>query len=232
MTWVAGVDGCRAGWVVVLLEIRRSRPRAFDVLVCRRWDEVLTLRHRPTIIAVDIPIGLLDQPEPGGRCCDQAARRLLGERAGSVFSPPARAHLRATTYQQVRFKGLSIQAFGILPKIREVDRVMTPGVQSVVHEAHPELAFRALTGQPMRHNKKSPIGRLERLGALKRWFPQVPAEFHASLRRFKRRNVAPDDLLDAYALAWTGSRLLHKRATCLPPHPSRDRRGLRMEIWY
>jgi predicted RNase H-like nuclease len=39
------------------------------------------------IIAVDVPIGLLDAYEVGGRACDRAARKLLGvPRASSVFT--------------------------------------------------------------------------------------------------------------------------------------------------
>jgi predicted RNase H-like nuclease len=34
---------------------------------------------------------------------------------------------------------MSHQAFGILPKIREVDQLMTPEVQETVREIHPEL---------------------------------------------------------------------------------------------
>src|SRR4030095_12244879 len=92
--------------------------------------------------------------------------QLLGRRASSVFTPPIRPLLDATHYEHVRPYGVSVQAFHILPKIREVDRLMTPALQQRVYEAHPELAFRSLTGHPMRHNKKTTAGQRERLGAL------------------------------------------------------------------
>jgi predicted RNase H-like nuclease len=124
-------------------------------------------------MAIDIPIGLLDQISPGGRVCDRLARRLLRRRASSVFSPPTRDILTATHYEQVRGHGMSRQAFGIMPKIRQVDRFMPPALQQLVYEAHLELAFMALAGHPMQHNKKTPAGREERLQALSR-APEAP----------------------------------------------------------
>jgi predicted RNase H-like nuclease len=131
---------------------------------------------------------------------------------------------------------MSRQAFGIVPKIREVDRLMTPALQQRVYEAHPELAFVSLTGQPMRHNKKNTAGHRERLGALTDT-PDAP--FHGytptilhTLTAFKRIQMALDDLLDAYALAWTACRIARTRACRVPTAPQLDVRGLRMEIWY
>jgi predicted RNase H-like nuclease len=57
-TWVAGVDGCRAGWVVAF-----ARPQGGEVRVriVSRFTEVIAAPEAPVVIAVDIPIGL---PEP------------------------------------------------------------------------------------------------------------------------------------------------------------------------
>jgi predicted RNase H-like nuclease len=162
MGWVAGIDGCRAGWVVVLVEHKAGGVRHHHIRLCPSFADVLAMHPKPIAIAVDIPIGLLDRPEPSGRECDGQARKLLSRRAGSIFSPPTRPMLKATRYDQVRSQGLSIQSFNILPKIREVDRLMTPDVQQRVHEAHPELAFAALAGTPMQYNKKTLEGREER----------------------------------------------------------------------
>jgi predicted RNase H-like nuclease len=237
MPWVAGVDGCRAGWIVVLLE-QEQAPAVPQRLVqlCTSFAEVLALTPVPTVIAIDIPIGLLDAPQSGGRPCDRQARRLLGQRASSVFSPPSRLILDATQYAQVRGYGMSRQAFGILPKIREVDRLMTPALQQRVYEAHPELAFRLLTGHPMRHNKKTPAGREERLRALAKApgapFRDLRPTLARMLQPFKRLQAAPDDLLDAYVLAWTARRIVQAQTHRVPVHPEVDARGLRMEIWY
>ncbi|GIX48280.1 MAG: hypothetical protein KatS3mg131_2491 [Candidatus Tectimicrobiota bacterium] len=174
-------------------------------------------------------------PVPGGRCCDRLARRLLGRRASSVFSPPARLLLEATQYAQVRPYGLSRQAFGLLPKVREVDRLLSPSWQATVYEAHPELAFAALAGRPLAASKKTRAGRQARLHLLQSapeaWLRQL-GEALAALPPLPRSQAAPDDLLDAAVLTRTAYRIATGQATCLPPAPPRDARGLRMAIWY
>lgn len=233
---LAGVDGCRAGWVVVLAQADAQDAREHHVRICASFDEVLRLAPAPAVIAVDMPIGLLAEWQPGGRDCDRLARRLLGRRASSVFTPPTRPLLDATRYEQVRAHGLSIQAFNIVPKIREVDRLMTPALQHRVYEAHPELAFRILAGHPMQHRKKTVAGREERLRALEqaphRLFRSIRPAVERALQGRNRAQVAPDDVLDAYVLVGTARRIWHAQGHRLPDVPACDQQGLRMEIWY
>ena len=232
----AGVDGCRAGWVVVLVHPLACDAQEHQVTICTRFEDVLALLPTSAVSAIDIPIGLLAERQPGGRDCDRCARRLLGRRASSVFTPPTRALLDATHYAQVRGHGLSIQAFNILPKIREVDRVMSPVLQQRVYEAHPELAFQSLAGHPLQNRKKTVAGREERLRVLEHipspLFHGIRAAFERILHAYKRTDVAPDDILDAYVLMWTALRIWRARAHRVPDVPSYDARGLRMEIWY
>lgn len=233
---VAGVDGCPAGWVVALACMRHEELHALQFVLCPHFDDVLHLEAAPAVIAVDIPIGLLLDPQPGGRLCDRQARRLLGRRASSVFSPPSRRILHAIHYDEVRTQGMSRQAFGILPKIREVDRLMTPALQNTVYEAHPELAFTVAAGAPMRYNKKTAAGREERLQALARAAePRLPHPsqlLSQGLNALKRTQAAADDLLDGMVLTRTAYRIAMARATCLPPDPPADSLRLRMEIWF
>lgn len=235
MPIVAGVDGCRGGWLVARLD---TRKQSFEPsVVLKMFYAVLALTDpAPDVIALDLPIGLPDVWMPGGRPCDRAARTRLGRpRASSVFSPPIRRFLTATCFDQV--SGLSRQAFGILPKITEVDRIMTVKVQSRVHEAHPELAFWRLRNEAAaRYNKKTVEGREERLTALASAghpaFLRAIEDFRSGSTRIFRREAASDDLLDAYALTWTALRIVEGRACRLPDPPPIDAKGLRMEIWY
>ncbi|MER3422864.1 MAG: hypothetical protein C4293_06165 [Nitrospiraceae bacterium] len=184
---------------------------------------------RPVVIAVDIPIGLLDRPEPGGRPCDREARCLLRERRSSIFSPPARSQLRTIS-------GMSRQTLMIRPKIIEIDRVMTPQLQGVVHESHPELAFTALAGHPMMFAKKAMADRDERRQALEQGtqglFQDIGGTAREAVSQCSRRQVAVDDLFDAVVLAWTARRIYHGTAMRIPTIPLMDRKGLRMEIWF
>jgi predicted RNase H-like nuclease len=239
MTWVAGVDGCRGGWFVLMAGVTKAAEHPVQVAsrLCRDFREVLALPEQPVIITVDMPIGLLARPSPGGRVCDWQARKLLRRpRASSVFSPPTRAGLAALSYAdvaQLNGAGMSKQAFHILPKIREVDQAITPRHQRSVVEAHPELAFMNLAGSPMRHNKKTLEGRDKRMRLLRGVFGncfQDPARLR---REYPATKVALDDVIDAYVLANLAERIWRGVGNRVPEgQPPKDSRGLRMEIWY
>lgn len=89
MVWVAGVDGFRAGWFAVLRAVECGKTVHAGPL--RHISEVLALPQKHRIVALDIPIGLSDHAERGGRECDRVTRKLSGKRGCCVFSPPVRA---------------------------------------------------------------------------------------------------------------------------------------------
>jgi predicted RNase H-like nuclease len=212
---VAGVDGCHAGWVVVVASppVGTGEPvRVASVGVVGdlavTFDEVAAARL--AAVALDMPIGL---PEAGPRACDIQARARLGPRRASVFPAPVRAVLAAVDYDDAlrrsraaSGRGLSLQSWYLVPRIAEVDRWLAglagSASESVaaradaVYETHPELAFAELAGAPMQHPKRSRPGRLERLAALRgrvapRWLRPTAVPTGA----------APDDVLDALVLA-------------------------------
>src|SRR5690348_10777709 len=86
--WLAGVDGCTGGWIAVFVRPRSSEAR---VRIVPHFAEVLAAPERPTIVAVDMPIGLPAQAGLGGRRAESSVRPLLGARQSSVFSVPSRA---------------------------------------------------------------------------------------------------------------------------------------------
>ncbi|MCG3115000.1 MAG: DUF429 domain-containing protein [Candidatus Manganitrophus sp. SA1] len=196
------------------------------------WDsfkDILNLTPSPRQIAIDIPIGLLNERQVGGRECDRQARRALGRpRASSVFSPPVHKILPAQEYFQTRGFGISRQAFGIFPKIREVDEQMTPELQKRVYEVHPELSFWRLAGRAMQYNKKTPEGREERLQVLSKTFPGVREKILGG----KAPGFHYDDMIDAHVAAWTGMRIENGAAEPISKGSFLDSKGLRMEIWY
>ena len=120
-------------------------------------------------------------------------------------------------------KGLSKQAFAIIPKIASVDAFMTPERQRHLVEVHPEVCFRILAGVPMSHHKRTPQGRAERLAALRGPFPNIDTQ--SVVRPIA---AAPDDILDAFVAAWTARRLV--TGTSVRLGGELDERGLRMEM--
>jgi predicted RNase H-like nuclease len=188
------------------------------------------------VIAIDMPIGL---SESAPRACDLEARRLLGRpRASSVFPAPCRAVLAATTYQSAcgLSRGalgvaLSLECFNILPKIREVDALMTPARQAFVREVHPELVFALLSGRGrgLVEPKRTAAGERARLRLLRKVVPRFdPGVVRA---RLGLARAARDDVIDAVACVVAAGRIAKGEARVLPDGAVfRDARGLRMEI--
>jgi predicted RNase H-like nuclease len=233
---VAGVDGCKVGWIVVKWDMGKHE---FTLHVAPDFFSVRSFAASVQIIAMDIPIGLLDQAVEGGRACDRLARKMLGKRASSVFAPPVRASLECATYPEAlkanrdsspHAIGISKQCFAILPKIREVDRIISPDIQRSVIEVHPELCFRTMNNdQILLHTKKTRDGLEERKALLtQHGFGTFITQALAS----RIDGAAPDDLLDACAACWTAQRKASGLASQIPSSPSLDSKGLRMEMWY
>lgn len=127
--------------------------------------------------------------------------------------------------------GLSIQAWHILGKIAEIDQVVSPRLQSMVGEGHPEVAFLRLNGgRACAHRKVRSAGRTERLQILAKNGLAVSNEFLAEAKAVFGGRAKPDDVLDACALALTAKARLEGQALHLTDG-ARDARGLVMEIW-
>lgn len=220
---VAGIDGCRGGWIMV----RRAGRRAPTIHIAARWADL----PPADMVAVDMPIGL---PETGARGCDLDARRLLGPKRSSVFTGLRRPLFGFADYPSANAwgksdgAGLSKQAWFLLPKIREIDDAIAPADQARVRETHPELAFMRLAGAPVMDGKRTPGGEGRRVALLRAAGLDV-----APLRAQLDRRAAADDLIDAAVLSLVAARMVRGTATCLTSDPPRmDARGLRMEIWY
>ena len=231
MTPVVGVDGCPGGWIAVRWAGSVSHH------LCRSFAEVLAMDA--AVIAVDMPIGF---PQGSGRAAEREVRQRLGERQSSVFSVPSRAAVMCEDYRQSCAanlansdppKKVSKQIFHIFPKMREIDALVTPQLQSRIVEVHPELAFWAMNGEtplPLPKKLKSrphaPGLALRKALLAAAGFPLESLPPHA----YRAADVGADDLIDACACAWSARRLLEGRAVTFPADPPRDARGLRMAI--
>lgn len=229
MAALAGVDGCPDGWVVALEDLENG---ALSVRVAPDFAGVLALAPGPSLVAIDIPIGL---PERGARPSDRAARALLGPGATSrVFPAPPRAVLAARSYDEanrlrraLEGKGVSRQTYAILAKIREVDEALAHGPRARVCEVHPELSFRAMAGAARGlAPKKTAEGRAARERLVRRHFPSLGPRALAE----RPPRVRADDLLDAFAALWSARRIHAGSETVLPDPPPRDGRGRPMAI--
>ena len=227
--FVAGVDGCKGGWVMV----QRDEEGRFKKKVFESLDEL-----PPTgIVLIDIPIGL---PDSGRRCCDLEARENLGsKRCHSVFLDVRRPLLEMKSYEEANKCGendgfkISRQLWNILPKIREVDTwIRTRTAHDLIlREGHPELSFFAAAGQPMEHKKNKREGQKERMDALARFIIDRKM-MEDWLDQTRGSGVAKDDILDALALCRSAARLALGCHATLPANPPSDSKGLVMEMVY
>lgn len=189
-------------------------------------------------VVVDMPIGL---PALGDvRRCDVLARKRLGPDGRSrVFAAPPRELLELDTpesFQRAHRRafgmGAGLPVWGIVPKLREVDEVMTPGLQRRIREFHPDLAWRGRVGRTL-GSKHVHDGITERLALLRSVVPRLDDAL--AWRGRLGRAAHLDDLLDALigllvARGLARSPMASRRLPGAPP-PT-DARGLRMEIWF
>ncbi|MCW2525936.1 MAG: hypothetical protein JWM76_796 [Pseudonocardiales bacterium] len=213
---VVGVDGWTGGWVAAAVAGGR-----LSWSVHTTFTDVLRA-YPKALIGVDMPIGL---PRAGYRDCDLAARTYLGPARSSIFLTPTRdkAALWYPTAPHPVGRNISRQMWNILPKVIEVDAMMTPQLQRRVAEVHPECSFRTLTGDRL-DSKKTGRGVGQRLDAVAGWI-ELPALRDAPPR------VPLDDLLDAAIVAWTAQRWRDRPEELIRlGSPAHDERDLLMSI--
>jgi len=228
-TDIAGIDGCRRGWIVV--HTTRDVSRA-EIEFTREWREI---HHRFGIVAVDMPIGLSDH---GHRECETLARKILSPHGARVFRVPPRGALsfsyddwaQANSWSKGRgFGGIPKQSWNITPKIAQIDGAIAAADQARIYEAHPELAFCRLNGGIPLVSKHTVQG----LNARKRLLRQAGfTNLTAWLKRARALHAKPDDILDACVLLLTAQRIRDRKAIALPANAPRDTRGLKMAIHY
>lgn len=166
-------------------------------------------------VTIDVPIGLPESTR--FRRCDEEARRRLRERRSSVFMPPGRYLLDAKDHAEARrlveerrsdeldARGIGAQAWGIVPKIREVDELLRarPEGREWLQEVHPEVCFLEWSGRLL-PGKKSAAGQVERLKLVQEKFPDVESVILRDPDSTGKMDLT--DVLDAYAALWTALR--------------------------
>lgn len=222
---LAGVVPCPGGWLVAGAKLQGitlspEAPQVFPTLL-----DVFDYKPAYQIVSLAAPIGLLDEPAPGGRQCDRDARRLIGwPRNGAVVSAPARSVLRDLA-EGVEVS-LSAVSRRLAARFAEVDEDVQPYWQRTVFEVHPELSFFQLNeDQPLRYSKHRRVGVEERTALLKARLPGVERILDTHVPGAK-----PAHRVDGAVCLWTARRIAARAVSRLPEDPEWDSAGLRMEI--
>ncbi len=207
---VVGVDGCREGWVVARWTAdqdgNETVSTTIEVDLGTLVDEVRA--GDIDVAAIDMPMGLFDD---GPRFADGAARKLLSPRGSTIFSAPARCTLASTDYQHACElsrnaigKALSIQAFNLLPKIRELDNLIDGSDQDKIVESHPECSFSSLANGPLLESKHGADGKAIRLELL---ITALGPLFEQHWNTDRPKQTSSIDIVDAWSLAVAARRI-------------------------
>ena len=224
---IAGVEPCPGGWLVVGARLQGITAFPTEPEVFPTFAEILDYRPSFDVIAIHCHLSFPTEDTPGGRRCDQEARKLLGfARGGAVTSPPSRKLLETGDLHQKARKGLSPIQARMLERYAEVAQEMQPYRQRQVFEVHPELSFYQLNDDvPMQHAKESPEGVLERRTLVEARIPGIDVVIDASIPGVEQRH-----LLDASADMVTARRIAARAVERVPEDPEWDDAGVRMEI--
>jgi predicted RNase H-like nuclease len=222
---VAGVKPCPGGWLVASAKLHGTTFAPEELRIVDTFVDVLDQRPSFAVIAIDAPIGYLEDRAPGGRHCDRQARAILGPRRGAaVRSAPTRDQVEGGA--DVSMDGLSAVTRKLMPRYREVAAEMAPYRQRHVFEVNAELSFFQLNeDQALSYSKRTEAGQEERLALLSKRIPGGERVIEAELPGVPRSHM-----LDVAAFLWTARRVYAKAATRIPEDPEWDESGLRMEL--
>ena len=207
--YIVGIDGCKYGWIAIKI----GEDAQFSISKHSDFNSIFKEYPSAEKYLVDMVIGLADENHP--REVEYFARqKLKPNRTSSVFTPPCRAAVYAKNYDAAKKKNIailgksfSIQAWNIVPKIREIDEFILGNevYKNRIFEAHPEVCFASLNNQiPMVFKKKEKVGIEERINLLQSIFPKSKEIFEQGNTHFLKKEVKSDDLADALGLAVTG----------------------------
>lgn len=227
-----GIDGCRGGWLVCLL----FKSGRVNFLLLSQLEQINQHLRTSIPVFIDMPFGL---QEKGERQCDKEARRLLGKRRSTIFITPCRPAVFANDYAEAckinqicSGKKISIQAWNITPKIRELDHFLRNNTQwqKAFFESHPELCFASLNnGQILNQSKKTEQGWKQRIRLLQNYLNIKRIDLEQWREKLGRSQIQFDDLLDAAVLSICAS-LPAEWRQMIPEEIQRDKYGLKMNI--
>ena len=200
---LAGVDGCKYGWVLVKFDgVKYSYGGIY-----KEFQSLIDENPEISKILIDIPIGLSSSNKL--RTLDKALRNKISRRSSSVFNAPCRKALLANNYHEakeinktIEGKGLSKQTYFIQQKIHEVDCFLQANRNWLDYllESHPEFCFFCLSGGKYLDKKSTAFGVEQRKRILQKHIIEMDDVLHDALNNTLRKELKIDDVLDAMCL--------------------------------
>lgn len=256
MAKYVGVDWAKNCWLCVTIDDEDDAPFTVErqPSIHTLWQE----HNDAESIFIDIPIGLPsgDDGEADVRECDVKAKEKLGEGSSKVFYTPCREAVVCQEWdnaseknRRILDRGISGQAWSIVPRIREVDvflQVENINTETLL-ESHPEVCFNALAAgvdQSIASSKEIDSGLAERVQVIQaslsdnelsipNW-DDLKIKYEATSSPSFGRLVGKgrlDDFVDSLGLAVSAFLAgdAHQR---MPDSPPNDSEGIPMQIVY
>ena len=217
-----GIDACKDGWVVV-----SCNSSSFSEAKAHHYEKLSQLTEKfsnDSIIIIDIPIGL--EVNSPNRICDVEARKFLGIRSSTIFSPPCLEAVFSENYNQARAinltntgKSISKQSWFLSKKILEAREFSEKNFK--LKEGHPECSFAEFEGKPLIDKKKSTRGLFKRIHILEQlgFRPPLLAEMLP-----ENTPIKADDLLDATILCWVANKFYNGESKKFPSTETSSRK--------
>lgn len=229
---VAGVDGCKGGWLAVFFIDQKYGFGLFPGFV-----DLIQTQPALERIFIDIPIGL---SSPGfSRTIESLLRKELVKRSSTVFNVPCRkavyepdAAKSRMLNLQVEKKSLSEQSLNIRHKIREVDEYLQKGLERPeLLESHPELCFKYLNqGRVVLTKKSRPEGISERLSIIRGMDIELYGIYKEMLQSIPASLAKKDDMLDAMCLCLANKLAIGKGLGYFQDKNRQDERDIQIRI--
>ncbi len=224
-----GIDGCKGGWIAAVICKGELKLYKFASLI----EIVDELPFDACLI--DMVIGL--QGNAGQIRPDGIARKILKERASTVFPAPCRRAVYGKTKEErlqanveVLHKKFTSQTDAIIPKMREVDEFLQSFAQfkNQIQESHPEVCFARLKGEVLLTSKHDEEGIRERVKVIFDYLPDVTEDWVAAMAQQMKCNK--DDITDSVCLAIVANMLAQGKTETIPAEPMADDTGLLMQM--
>jgi 8-oxo-dGTP diphosphatase len=230
---VAGVDGCRFGWIMV-----KWNGNAYTYGIYKSINDLVEENSDLKRILIDMPIGLGSLKVK--RTIEQKMRRELKYRHSTVFNPPCRKavyELNDDAARKINIKlenkSLSVQSLNIRNKIRELDELLRTQNSYDIVESHPEICFKYLNnGVTLLSKKSNESGMIERLEVLSNFDKSIDKLLEKVSKETLRKHVKKDDIIDAMCLCLVNKLGAETNLNYILDENIKDDYGIEMKIAY
>lgn len=232
---LAGIDGCKYGWVIIIY----NEEKFYYKGIYKTIKDLIENNQDLDAVIIDMPIGLSSKSNL--RTVEKEMRDEMEYRHSTVFNPPCRKALKSNSHEEaslinldIEGKKISIQAFSIKDKIKEIDDCydLFKEYKIEILESHPEICFKYLNNSILSTKKSKPDGIRERLEILSQYYSDSEKVFQYALSSTLRKELKKDDIIDALCLCIVNKLGKENSFSFITDSNGKDEKGIERKIAY